>query len=222
VIVHAKSQVEVVKSAGCPRVVEIPHFVPDRSPIFKHAPVMDPPEVLVFGYLTPEKGTDIAIDAMKNLNRPVKLILAGGMRRDEDRSYFEACEKRISDEGLSERVKITGFVPSESMDSYFERASLVLVPFRETSGSGSIAQGFARGAAILASDLPLNRELNLREPGCVATFKSEDPQDCARQIERLLGNEGVLRELSARSSAYAEKCSISNTIRAHLEFYRKV
>jgi glycosyltransferase involved in cell wall biosynthesis len=221
VIVHSKSQVEVVKSTGCSRVADIPHYVPPMSPIFSHAPV-DPAEILVFGYLTPEKGTDIAIQAMKHLKTSAKLVLAGGQRRDADRGYFETCERQIKDNGLQDRVKITGFVQSEFMDSYFERASLVVVPFRETSGSGSIAQAFARGSAILASDLPLNREMNLRQPGCVALFKSEDAEDCARQIDRLLTDAEALKALRANASAYAAQASIDKTIEKHLEFYRGV
>ncbi|MFL5812877.1 MAG: glycosyltransferase family 4 protein [Bdellovibrionia bacterium] len=221
VIVHSKSQVETVRQAGCQRVSEIPHFVPERSPIYHHEPAT-PPEILVFGYLTPEKGSDIAIDAMKHVKVPAKLVMAGGLRRDEDRAYFDLCEQKIRQNQLSDRVKITGFVPSELMDSYFERASLVLVPFRETSGSGSIAQAFSRGAAILASDLPLNREMNLRQPGCVATFKSEDAEDCARQIDRLLNDQEALKALQINSQAYAEKCTIDQTIQKHLQFYRGI
>ncbi len=221
VIVHSQSQVETVRQAECPRVVEIPHFVPSRSPIFKHSPAQ-PPEILVFGYLTPEKGTDVVIEAMKHLKTPAKLVLAGGLRREEDQAYFDSCERRIRENGLSDRVKITGFIPSESMDPYFERASLVVVPFRETSGSGSVAQAFARGSAILASDLPLNRELNLRQSGSVALFRSEDPEDCAQKIDRLLNDPEALRNLQLNSLAYAEQCSIGKTIEKYLEFYRKI
>jgi glycosyltransferase involved in cell wall biosynthesis len=221
VVVHSKSQVEIVRQAGCSKVSEIPHYVPDRSPIFHHAAVT-PPEILVFGYLTPEKGSDIAIDAMKYIKTPAKLILAGGVRRNEDRAYFDQCERKIRENQLSDRVKITGFIPSESLDTYFERASLVLVPFRETSGSGSIAQAFARGAAILASDLSLNREMNVRQPGSVATFRSEDAEDCALQIDRLLSNSEALKALHANAQAYAEKCSIDQTIQKHLQFYRGI
>jgi glycosyltransferase involved in cell wall biosynthesis len=218
VVVHSRLQVASVGGAGCGRVVEIPHFVFDSRTLTRGAPR----DVVVFGYFSPEKGQDVAISAWKLVPGPGRLVLAGGVRRPEDQDYFDRCKRLISELGLEARVEITGFVPEKEIDSIYARAALVVAPFRETSGSGSLAQAFARGMPILASDLPLNQELNDRVLGCVATFRSEAPEDCARQIQRLL-EDGAARDAMAVSARrYADLCSPKEIAALHMRFYEEL
>ena len=215
-IVHSRLQGATVEAAGCPRVTVIPHFVPSR-------PKLLPPDggdVVVFGFFSPEKGQDIAIRAWKQLNLPGRrLLLAGGVRRESDRSYFEMCRNLIREGGLT-NVEITGYVPAAELEKQFQSAALVLAPFRETSGSGTLAQAFARGLPILASDLPLNRELSERTPGSLEFFRTEDPSDCARQLESLLLDAGKRIALAKGAADYAASHSLQVTARRHVGFYQ--
>ena len=236
VIVHSGQQQLTVSGAGSAKVQVIPHYVPglpfgvnarpvSRNPIAVPALAGIPPEesvIIVFGYVSPEKGQNVAIEAFSRLRVPARLILAGGLRREKDRFYFERCEALIREKGLGDRVKISGFVPEEQITALYARATLVLVPFVETSGSGSLAQAFARHAPVLASDLSLNREIAEREAGALAFFKSGDAGDCARQLEVLLGDEPARNKLREASSRYAEQCSPSRVAEQHLEFYRLI
>ena len=97
-----------------------------------------------------------------------------------------------------------------------------MAPFRTTSGSASLVQALARGAAVLASDLPLNRELNDRVPGTLAFFASEDPIDCARQIESLLADAARRRQLGQQARQYAVNNAPAVIARQHLDFYRRI
>ena len=234
VIVHSSRQKAAVMSAAPKTAEVIPHFVfrtqgiqgtvsrnspslpPQLSKISRDAPV-----VLVFGFFTPEKGQDIAIEAFalnKSTSKSI-LVLAGGVRRKEDQAYYDRCTRRIQELGLSERVVVTGFVESKWMDALYARATLVVVPFRETSGSGSLAQAFARGAAVLASDIALNLEVAEREPGALAFFKSEDAQDLATSMKNLLEADTALASLRQASRRYAELYSPENTAESHARFY---
>lgn len=217
VIVHSDLQKDIPIEAGCPCVRVIPHFVPEGSESGEGE------DVVVFGYFSPEKGQDIAIEAWKALGPCApRLVLAGGARRKEDLAYLERCRARIRALGLESRVEITGFVPFEQLDAIYRRARLVLAPFRETSGSGSLAQALARGQAILASDLPLNREIERRQPGALALFRSEDPSDCAARIRELWDAPGVRGSLRFAARSYASTFSISATAAAHASFYREI
>lgn len=231
VIVHSQYQVSSVQAAGCSRVVVIPHFVPKAGGLQGTVPrevsgEAVAREILVFGFFTPEKGQDIAIEAFAELNlkldraRPVRLVLAGGVRRKRDQAYLADCRMRVRELKLSHQVEVTGFVEKQKVDSYFARAALVLAPFRETSGSGSLAQALARRVPILASDLILNREIAERVPGALAFFKSEDPKDCAEQMFRLLGDDMGRRRLGEAAGRYAQMCSPEAVARAHFEAYR--
>jgi chaperone required for assembly of F1-ATPase len=87
---------------------------------------------------------------------------------------------------------------------------------------GSLVQALARGAAVLASDLPLNREINDRVAETLAFFASEDPLDCARQIESLLADMDRRRHLGQQALRYAATYSPAVIAGEHLDFYRRV
>lgn len=219
VVVHSELQKPVPVEGGCPEVRVIPHYVPSVSSLSRS----EGDEVIVFGYFSQEKGQDIAIEAWGMLGSAApRLILAGGVRRAEDQAYQDRCRERIRALRLEDRVEITGFVAPDQVDAIYARASVVLAPFRETSGSGSLAQALARGKAILASDLPLNREIDLRQPGALAYFRSEDPADCADRVRSLLESREAREVLKAAARKYAEAHSVAATAEAHVRFYREI
>jgi glycosyltransferase involved in cell wall biosynthesis len=218
VIVHSNLQHQAILDSGCTVVQTIPHFVPDAT----NSVVQHGESVVVFGFFSRDKAQDIVIRAWPSLgDLAPNLILAGGVRRQEDREYFESCEKLIDDLRLQDKIKITGYVPADSLNKVYKNAALVIAPFRETSGSGSIVQAFARGKPVLASNLSLNLELNERVPGCLSFFKSEDEVDCAAQISRLFNDLTSLSQLSSKGSEYAATFNLSATAESHLRFYSR-
>ncbi|RYZ95170.1 MAG: glycosyltransferase, partial [Proteobacteria bacterium] len=199
--------------------VTIPHFVPSHA----HYPPSENQRVVVFGFFTPEKGQDIIIKAWRQIGLPrAKLLLAGGARRPEDKVYLEGCRKLIREGGLDDSISITGYLPSDQIDQVYAEANLVVAPFRDTSGSGSLAQAFARGAAVLASDLPLNREIAERVDGCLALFPTESEAGCAENIRRLLLDGPALAKLSSAARRYADRFSTPTIAKEHLSFYDSV
>jgi glycosyltransferase involved in cell wall biosynthesis len=175
--------------------------------------------VVVFGYFTPEKGQDIVIRALKHLPENVRLVLAGGLRRPEDEAYYKGCLRMLKTENLLGRATLTGFLDSDFIAPLYANASVVVAPFRETSGSGSLAQAFAARSAIVASDLPLNKEMLEREPGCLELFRAKSPEDCARAIQAVLQDADKAQALQTAADAYARKHSLEATARAHLDLY---
>jgi glycosyltransferase involved in cell wall biosynthesis len=176
----------------------------------------------VFGYFTSDKGQDVVIEALRLMKTPAVLRLAGGVGHPANHAYHERCRQRIADCGLGDRVEVTGFVPEADIPRQFNESDLIVAPFRLTSGSGSLVQALSRGAPVLASDLPLNREINDRVPGTLAFFASEDPLDCARQIESLLADADRRRRLGQQALLYAANHSPAIIARAHLGFYKQV
>ena len=228
VIVHSELQRDTIFAGGCSRAQVIPHYIPNLQgkysgmhPVLESIP-QDAPVILLFGFFSKDKGQDLAIQAFAKLRKDAHLILAGGPRRGEEKRYYLACRKRVKDLGLESRVSITGFVSSGQMYGIFSRSNLVLCPFRETFGSGSLAQAFAMNAVVLASDLPLNLEVECREPGCLSFFKSESVEDCARKLDELLMNAEVATRQRVAVEKYAKKYSLKKTATAHVDFYREL
>jgi glycosyltransferase involved in cell wall biosynthesis len=221
VVVHSELQARTIRDSGCPRVAVIPHFVPSLS-VLKDDGAREPTAVL-FGYFSWEKGQDLALRAWAEWGSEApKLVLAGGLRRKEDAWYLRRCEALVKKFGLESKVEITGYVPEHRVSEIYARATVVIAPFRETSGSGSLALALAHHAPVLASDLPLNREVLTRVPESAALFSAGDPESLAREARALFRNETRRGELSAGARRYAEAHSPVETLRRHREFYADV
>jgi glycosyltransferase involved in cell wall biosynthesis len=212
VVVHSQLQLNLPKKFlknGSIR--EIAHYVPeaDLVSLDYDAPLF---RVLIFGFITPEKGQDLAIRASALLDSDIlkrfELVCAGGPRTCVDEVYENDCKKLARELNVFDRVKFTGFIESSDLNSYFQSAQLVLAPFRETSGSGSLAQALARGMPVLTSDLPLNMEINKRVPDTLAYFKAGDEHDLARVIMDLVLKRNLLRKMAEQSRLYRSRFSV--------------
>ena len=222
VIVHSALQAAWLQGPGLPLVATIPLVVPEIPTQLGERPLTAVPRVTVFGYFCPEKGQDVVIEALRHVKTPVVLRLAGGVGHPMNNFYYERCLRSIAECGLRDRVEVTGFVPEGDVSRLYQQSDLVVAPFRTTSGSASLVQALARGATVLASDLPLNREINDRVPDTLAFFASEDPLDCARQIESLLADTDRRQRLGRQALQYAVNHSPAVIARQHLDFYRRV
>ena len=218
VIVHSALQIPWVQAAGCARVVEIPHFVPKTRRVTAQT-TGNIQKVVVFGFISPEKGQHLAIEALAFLPKEVHLVIAGGIRRSEDAGYREHCRAVVDRLGLIERVHFLGYIPGTQVDAVYADSILALAPFMETSGSGSLAQAFCRSWPILASDHPINLEVARRIPNALSTFRLGDASDLARQVAGLLASPQGLQELSEGARRYAETFSAPLTAEKHVNFY---
>jgi len=218
-ITHSKKQLEVVRKAGTPYAEAVPLFVPIKEK--SQAVNGDFKDILVFGFFGYEKGQDIAIEAfsyLKDLPK-IRLILAGGLREKNKSDYLKVCEEQIKRLGLDNQVIITGYLDQDGLKKYFNEATLVLAPFRSTSGSASITHGLARGLPILASDLPLNLEINERQSGTLEYFKNNDPEDLAEKIRTLVFDQTRLNGLRQGALRYAVSVSPNRIALQHLMVY---
>jgi glycosyltransferase involved in cell wall biosynthesis len=219
VIVHSALQRRWVEKSGCGHVRCIPHYVPECARL---AGERNGKSVLVFGYFSPEKGQDIVIRAFEGVSSDIRLVLAGGVRRPEDQPYYDYCVGLIEKLGLRDRIRITGYVKESELDPLYQEASLVIAPFRETAGSGSLVQALGRAMPVLTSDLPLNREITERVSGCMEFFHSEDVNDLRLKMTSLLGDPARRGTFSEAAKKYADAFDLDETVRTHVAFYRSI
>lgn len=221
-IVHSQLQVKTLAQT-CPqaRAICIPHFVPPQlpvNPLPQHLEqIFDGPGpfLLVFGFITPSKGQDLAIQIMPQILEKfpkARLILAGAARTAADQQFEGACKAITARLSVEDRVHFTGFVDEKSIPALYEKATLVLASFRETTGSGSLATAFAYGAPVLASDLPLNRELFDRMNFPFQAFAKET-------VVRALTHEEERESLRKFAQAYSKKHSIDEIAHRHWAAY---
>lgn len=136
--------------------VTLPLDLCDDAPPPMRAPAgLDRPFVLVPGTLTPYKNADYALDLLRRLppeSRPL-LVLAG---TDDGSGQQQRIETRLAADGLRHWL---GPVSREEMSWLLAHADATIVPSRLESLSFSVAEALVLSPRVLASPLPVHREV---------------------------------------------------------------
>jgi glycosyltransferase involved in cell wall biosynthesis len=162
-------------------------------------------QMLYFGTLSPWQGVNLAIEALGLLNRdiPGYLTVIGQARNDQTKILKQLAVKL----GVSDKIKILEPISQQKLVQYIHAADMILAPLTPSDRNLiqgccplKILEGMATGTPVIASDLPVIRELGetgvhflLVKPGSAKAIK-----DAALQ----LNNE---KELANQIAANARK-----------------
>lgn len=127
----------------------IPHGVfPYASPVTTSDGSSGRPlRLLFFGRILPYKGLDLLLSAYTALRRErqdVEILIAGS---GDLRPYAAMIE------GLDGVRVDNRWIPEEEIGPIFQRADLVVVPYREASQSGVIATAYAAGLPVVVTPI---------------------------------------------------------------------
>ena len=93
-------------------------------------------------------------------------------------------QREIADVAPSGRVLLRAeFIPDKETELYFTAADVLVLPYTHIYQSGVLFLGYSFGLPVIASDVGSLRE-DIVEGKTGYVFKSEDPVDLARTIER--------------------------------------
>lgn len=186
----------------CKKAVTIPHgtWKSTIKPL-KNAPKTD--SILYIGHSGPYKDIDLLFDSFRILEqkkRGVKLIFAG----EAHPNYPHFLDKYQQQQ--QENLIFTGYVPEDQLQSLFEKANAVILPYRTCTGtSGVVHLASSYGTPIIATDLPEFREL-ARE-GCGLLISKHCSEALANRIEQVMDNQELARELRERNINFAHERS---------------
>ena len=194
------------------RVKEIPHpcgpaeVSLDRERSLRDLNLQNRRVILLFGFIRRGKGIELAIDAMKLVHSKLKeslLLIAGTPQDDDGRRYLAALKKRVLDLNLDSVVRFdTKYISVEEIGSYISASTAILVPYSESVGASGPIHNFAvYGIPIIASDTGYHMKETLG--GNILVFKSQDVDDLAAVLSRLLIDEEEQREYSRKQKEYA-------------------
>lgn len=152
----------------------------------------DAPEqyLIYFGALQPWQGMDVLLKALPYLQDfdELKLMICAAHQRHFVKPYRKLAEKL----GVADRIIWKFRLPQEKLWAYVQHARLSLAPLKE--GPRNLDQGccplkilesMACGTTVVASDLPVVREL-LCEGEDARLVKAERPAELARAVRILL------------------------------------
>jgi phosphatidylinositol alpha 1,6-mannosyltransferase len=165
------------------------------------------------GRLAPEKGIDVAIEAMRiALERmPGRLVfaLAG------DGPYEAHC-RAVAPPGSHFAGRLTG----DDLSRFYASADLFLFPSTTDTFGNVLLEAMASGLPIVGADVATTPELVSAQRG--ALFTPADPQAMADRIVELASDAVRRRAMSGHAAAFAESCSWSRVWDGLLGDYREV
>jgi len=146
------------------------------------------------------KGLEVLVNALPSIIAQypdVKVFVAGPGDKD-------AFLKNV-DSQLHSRFAFLGRISEEEKANFLTSVSLYIAPNTGGESFGIIlAEALAGGASVVASDIPAFD--SLLGHGMYGTlFQSENPDDLAKKVIDLLGNEGKRRQIATRGKLYAQE-----------------
>lgn len=166
------------------------HFIPNgvnkveiKEPkIIKEKYGLDKENYILFlARIVPEKGLDYLLEAYKNIDTDMKLVIAGGASHTNS-YYDEVVEKAKQDE----RIVLTGFVQGEELQELYSNCYLYCLPSDVEGMPISLMEAMSYGRRCLTSDIEENTQVT-GEYGM--SFKKSDVQDLQKQLEVAISGE---------------------------------
>ena len=154
--------------------------------------------LLFFGQIKKVKGLDVVLNALSDprlKDANVKLTIAGKPWHED----FAAYEKLI--EPIASKVECDlDFIPEEKAEQYFEKADVVVLPYREIFQSGVLMKAMSHGRVVIASDLePFREIITHAENGFL--FRGGDSQHLAEVIALACKNRADFPKMAERALA---------------------
>lgn len=169
---------------------------------------------IIFRY----KGVDLLLEAWKEVEArgcAAWLVIAGTGAPE----LLEQITGQVKELGLK-RVKLHfRFISTEELVELYRAADVVVYPYRAITTSGALATGLALGKAIVASDLPVFRELLTNRENALLV-DPERPGELSGALVELIEDPGLRERFAGRVRAmnFGDASWIS-IARKTVEFY---
>lgn len=163
------------------------HFIPNgvnkptiRTPnIIKQKYGLDENQYILFlARIVPEKGLQYLIDAYKQIDTDIKLVIAGGASHTND--FLEEIKKKASED---DRIIMTGFVQGEELEELYSNCLLYCLPSDVEGMPISLLEAMSYGRMCLVSDI----EENVQVVGDLgSTFEKSNIEDLKLKLEQII------------------------------------
>ncbi len=211
---HGRARLTHELGLGEDRVHVIPHGVfahladvPPQPPPFE----TEKPVVLCFGLMRPYKGIDVLLEAWRAID-DAELWIAGMPRMDIS-SLRASAPPNVR--------FVPRFITDSELPAYFQRADLVVLPYREIDQSGVLFTALAFGKPLLLSDVGGFPEL--ASTGAARIVPAGDAGTLRAALAELLGDPAALADMASRAREAAEgEYSWSAIARRTLDLYRSL
>ncbi len=184
--------------------------------------------LVYFGFLNASKGSEFLVEAFADLRKrgmPVKLLMLGGRTGSSDPTnvaYARKVENLITELGVREYIRWTGFLPAEDVSAWMLAADVAVLPYRD-------GVSYRRGSfmAALAHGLPIvTTEPRLPQPGLedgvnVLLVPAGNVRRLSDAVSRLCLSRETRELLSRGAKELSTKFSWNRIAQQYLDAYAK-
>lgn len=203
---HIKTSLEEEFAVSAEKIDVIPHgpFFYDLPDTGNEATLqalgVEPGKVLVLwqGIIFPYKGVDLLLNAWQKVearHENACLVIAGTGAPE----LLDQIRGQISELGLKHVHPEFRFITTEELVALYRAADIVAYPYRAITTSGALATGLALGKAIVASDLPVFREL-LETRKNALLVDPHHSEELAGALTEMIENRELREELAKKVS----------------------
>ncbi|MBF0234629.1 MAG: glycosyltransferase family 4 protein, partial [Desulfamplus sp.] len=150
--------------------------------------------ILFAARLVSEKGPQFLIEAFRQIDSDMKLVIAG------DAAHAEPFKKMLRELAANdERILFPGFVTGTLLQELFSNAYLFCLPSTLEGLPIALLEAMSYGNCCLSSDIPENLEA-VEQYGY--TFKNRDVDDLRTQLQYLINNPEKVKEKKREARAH--------------------
>ena len=171
----------------------------------------------MFGLMRPYKGIDVLLEAWRGVDgqapiEDAELWIAGMPKTDISALRASAPSGVRFD---------PRFINDRELPAYFERASLVVLPYLQADQSGVLFTALAFGKPLLLSDVGGFPEM--AATGAARIVPAGDARALGAALRELLGDRAALTEMCVRARAATQgRYSWEAIAQAHIELYARL
>jgi|GEM_PF-860626 len=180
-VVNPVALIELQKRYPAQSIILLPVPVTLAAQTRTHLP--DTPTILTVARLSPEKGVDLALQVMQDVQQRIpqaRMIIVGD---GPERSKLEALSKNL---GI--HATFTGNIPNAQLSAYYQAASVFLLTSRQESYGRVLLEAMLHALPIVASDTLGARTL-LTGPLSTYIMQQNDISGTAAILCDLLANQ---------------------------------
>lgn len=181
--------------------------------------------IVLFGFVSPYKGHEVAINALKKMPENTVLVIAGGSHPLDTggKEYMHKIITLAHRLNLRDRVIITGFLNEEQVDEWQMAADIVIAPYTDEglSASGAISRAFSLSNIVVGSDIPAFVGL-AEQTEAVRIVAKNDDHHLAKVVQDLFENRNLMRKLRQSSHEFAQQNSMKRIAQSTVEIYKSI
>lgn len=216
VIANSATTARALNAHGVdPERIRVVHLAGAELPAPDPRLVPDAPYFLAVGTLDARKGLDVLIDAFSRAGLDgVRLVLAGpdGHRAEMVRAAAEAC-------GAADQILVAGRVTDAELAALYRGALAYCLPSRAEGFGLPALEAMSAGAPVIASDLPVVREI-VGRAGRIVPVGSVPAW--IEALEVLAGDDATRARMSLEGRVVSERFTWSATAKATVAVYEEV